>query len=359
MALSRVRAVVAIVLVATLIIPGVAQAQDPPPPPDASVSPPLAEGLAGPLGLAVVNPRTMFVGQSFSGVLSRVTRSGTRDIVTISPRGAVNGVAVSRRGLYFTTTNSDRSGTVVEAELRRRVRGGSTVVADLLEHERTTNPDGDVSYGFTDLPADCADRLPDDLGPATYEGIVDSNPYAVAVRRRNVYVADAAGNSILRVTPRGAVRTVAVLPPQPLEITEEIATTLELPDCTVGHDYLFEPVPTDVEIDRRGRLYVSTLPGGPEEPGLPPRGAVYRINPRNGRVVQVADGLVSATDLALGPAGGIYVTELFANRITRIRNGNRRTVSELPAPAAVEFHRGALYVTYDVFVSGTVARVSL
>jgi hypothetical protein len=355
----RLRVVLAIVLAVGLISPAAAHAQEPPPPRDPSVSEPLAEGLAGPLGLAVVNPRTMFVGQSFAGTLTRITRSGTTDVAVVGPRGAVNGVAVARRGVYYTATRSDREGSVVRAELYRRSRGGSTVVADLLEHEQVANPDGDVTYGFTDLSAECAALLPEDLPPANYQGIVDSNPYAVAARGRKVFVADAAANAILRVMPRGAVRTVAVLPPQPLEITADIATSLGLPECTVGEVYLFEPVPTDVEIGRGGRLFITTLPGGPEEPGLPARGAVYRVNPRNGRIVQIADGLVSATDVAIGPRGGVYVTELFADRISRIVRGTRTTVAELPAPAAVEFHRGSLYVTYDVFADGKVARVSL
>lgn len=67
--------------------------------------------------------------------------------------------------------------------------------------------------------------------------------------------------------------------------------TVEVLACVVGHEYAFEPMPTDVEIGPDGWLYVSSFPGGPEDPSLGARGAIFRINP---------------LDLHNTPAGGEY-----------------------------------------------------
>ena len=61
-----------------------------------------------------------------------------------------------------------------------------------------------------------------------------------------------------------------------------------LPACVTGLNYKFEPVPTDVEMGPDGWLYVSSLPGGPEDGSLGAQGRVYKVNPANGKVVEVA-----------------------------------------------------------------------
>jgi hypothetical protein len=124
-----------------------------------------------------------------------------------------------------------------------------------------------------------------------------------------VLVADAAGNDILRVRADGTISTVAVLPPQPTVVTADAADALGLPDCAIGLTYNFEAVPTDVEVGRDGQLYVSLLPGGPEDPNLGARGSVYAVNPQTGATHQIATGFAGATNLALGPDGTIYVAE--------------------------------------------------
>ena len=95
---------------------------------------------------------------------------------------------------------------------------------------------------------------------------------------------------------------VAVLPAQaPLVVSAEAAAANQLPDCVVGSTFIAEPVPTDVEIAGDGSLYVSTLPGGPEDPSLGARGSVYKVNPFTGRTTQIATGLAGAMNLAISP----------------------------------------------------------
>ena len=187
--------------------------------------------------------------------------------------------------------------------------------------------------------------MKDALGDqARYKGIVDSHAYSVARYKKKWVVADAGGNDLLWVTNRGKISTLAVLPSQPLKITKEIAKTLELPDCVIGVTYKYEAVPTDVEVGRDGYLYVTTLPGGPEDPSLGARGKVYRVNPHNGHIKLVASGFSGATNLALGKHGKIFVAELFGGQISVVKHGKAHKYLSLPGVVAVETDRsGALW----------------
>ena len=178
-----------------------------------------------------------------------------------------------------------------------------------------------------------------------YKGKVDSHPYATArTHSGSILVADAGGNDLLRVSKSGAISTVAVFPGQPKKVTQALHTSLGLPKCTVGHKYYFEAVPTDVEV-RGHKAYVTTLPGGPENPSLGARGKVYRVNLLNGNVKLLAKHFLGATGVAVSPSGKVYVAELFGNRISTISHHKRQTVLSVPSPAAIEWHHGKLFAT--------------
>ena len=114
---------------------------------------------------------------------------------------------------------------------------------------------------------------------------------------------------------------------------------MEAPSCA-GETYAFESVPTDVE--RVGRaLYVTTLPGGPESPALGARGSVYKI--QRGVARKVAGGFLGATNLDV-IRGRIYVSELFAGKITKLGKGGRFTRYNVPGAVAVEATRKHLYI---------------
>ena len=70
-----------------------------------------------------------------------------------------------------------------------------------------------------------------------------------------------------------------------------------------------------------GWLYVSSLPGGPEDGSLGAQGRVYKVNPKNGKVVEVARGFVSTVNVAVADNGDVYVAQLFAGSIVRIPAG--------------------------------------
>ena len=259
---TRTRGLLATGALLVVLVPGTAHANgkndghDHGGPP--TLSAPLAQGLAGPLQLAVGDDGTVYVAQDFAGVLTKIGRHGTQDIAT-NPGGEIAGVDVSDDNkVLYTSTNPDASGTVVAAALNRVRHGTSSVVADLYNYEATQNPDQVNTYGFESIPADCAAQLPAELGPPSYTGVIDSHPYAVASAGSRTYVADAAGNAILQIGRNGHISTVAVLPPQPTLIPADFATANGLPACTVGLMYDFEPVPTDVEVGHNGMLYVTT-----------------------------------------------------------------------------------------------------
>jgi hypothetical protein len=113
--------------------------------------------------------------------------------------------------------------------------------------------------------------------------------------------------------------------------------------------HTFEPVPTDVEVGPHGHLYVTTLPGGLEDPRLGAFGSVYRVTPWNGHVERLGTGFAGATNLAVAPNGTVYVAELFGGRISKLVDGGPQTVAEVPLPAAVEWAKGKLYATIDIF----------
>jgi glucose/arabinose dehydrogenase len=325
----------------------------------ATVSAPIADGFAGPLQIAVGQPGGVYVAQDFAGVLTKLGKKGDRTDLVSAPGSEVAGVAAGGNGNVFYSTTFE-SQERFHAEVRRVLPNGKvSTLADVGAYEAAVNPDAGATYGFAGISADCAAQLPPEAGPPSYTGIVDSHPYALALAPDGgVLVADAAANDILRVRPNGRIETVAVLPPQPFVVTAEAAAANGFPDCTVGLTYSFEPVPTDVEVGPDGMLYVSLLPGGPEDPSLGARGAVYVVNPQTGASHKLAGGFAGATSLAVGAGGAVYVSELFADEIAVVRGGTTVDTIPLSQPAAVEYADGVLYASTQVFGNGAVVTIT-
>jgi len=315
---------------------------------------PLAQGLVGPTQIDVEGD-AVYVTQAFIGAVTKVHADGSTHNL-VQEQGFVSGVAAADDGsVVYNFAGGDENGPI--SQLKRVMPSGETeVIADLWQHERTTNPDGHLTYGFRGLSRECAAQVPDYVpGARGYKGILESNPYAIAdAPGGGWYVADAAANAVLKVTGDGSVSTVYVSRPQPVTITAEIAEGIGLPDCTAGHDYRFESVPTDVEVSRKGTLFVSLLPGGPEGPQLGARGKVVRVNPATGEDRTILTRLAGATNVALAPHRRIFATELFGGRVVK---ANRRTgevvgTYEMKLPAAVEYADGKLYITKTIGGNG-------
>jgi hypothetical protein len=188
-------------------------------------------------------------------------------------------------------------------KLLRARHGAKRVVADITAFECANDPDGQ--------------------GP-------ESNPYSVfALSNRTQVVADAAGDSILKVR-NGKVSLLAVIPPSPN-----------------GTDQ----VPTSVVRGPDGAYYVGTLAEGAGNGGA----NVWRIVPGQGPEVFV-DGLTTVVDIDFGPDPSLYASQLvtdvtsedFGGAVVRVRpNGQRTVLGEgslfLPGGVAVS-RRGHVYV---------------
>lgn len=298
------------------------------------------DGVLAPFQLAV-DGGDVYASDGFLGTLTRY-RAGRKTVLASVEGGGLSGVDVVKGGRSWAYTSSTPDGRTL---LTITARGQRDVVADLGAYEARRNPDQDVTYGVVAGSNPCANAAFEQVtgGPARYTGIVESNPYAVAALPDGAWaVADAAGNSILRVDGKGRISTIAVAPRRPLKITRALAASVGLPSCTVGVTYAFEGVPTDVEVGRAGALYFTSLPGGPEDPSLGARGAVFQINPYGG-VKWVAAGFLGATNLAVD-GGTMYVTELFAGKVTAIRGPRRWTAYRVDRPLSVETDGRRLYI---------------
>lgn len=348
------RALTATAAAATALLlaasPAAAHAGKPSPRPPAVTD--VAGGLVTPLTLAAGPRGTTFVTQNFAGLLTSVGRDGSASVLYAGPEGSdVGGVSFAGRTVTFTETilagpqePVDSTVKTLRVDRNGAPAGPARTLVNLRSWENTHNPDGDVTYGLRHAPQSCLDEFPEDM-PGRYEGIQDSHPYATTTRHGTTYVADAGMNAVVSVSDRGRVRTVAVLPAQPVRVTEEAAAANGLPDCAVGLTYWFEPVPTDVEVGPHGTLYVTTLPGGPEDASLGARGAVYTVDPRWGSVHRIASGFLGATNVAVSPRGDVYVAELFGGTISQATHRGNRTVVEAPLPAGLEWHHGDLLAT--------------
>jgi hypothetical protein len=279
---------------------------------------------------------TVWWTDGFAGKISRL-RNGHKKVVA---NVAADGVAVSGKKLAYTVTPGNSFSRLVV-----RQPGHKAKVVNIRRFERTHNPDGGVHYGILSNYSQCAADFfnSQQPGSARYKGITDSHPYQVEALPNGAWaIAEAAGNNILKVNKHGKISVVALLPRQPITFTQQMVTAMGAPQCLVGVRYAFEPVPTDVERDGGGNLWVSTLPGGPEDPSLGARGAVYKIT-KHGRVIRIHGGFAGATNLAVWK-GKVYVAELFGGRISTIRNGRIVTAQQVNSPVAVEATKHKLFV---------------
>jgi hypothetical protein len=310
----------------------------------------ISNAYIAPLQFAV-NSRSIFVTDSAKSALFKVGQTAP---VAMGPAsnpanqeqsGDTSGVAIQNGTIAYNTTTADHQDTRLNI-----LRHGHTRVVSLSSFERKYNPDKRNHYGSTGkVSSACAAEI-GKQAPVSYTGQYDSHPYAIAALGNDSWaVADAGGNDILKVDGHGHVSLIAVLPVQQLKVTKAVAATLGAPDC-VGITYGLEPVPTDVEVGPHGKLYVTTLPGGPDGPGIPPMGSVYAVG--HGWTHRVATGFVAATNLAVSPGGRIYVAELGAGAIATVNHGHPRAFASLPGVAGVEWANGHLYASTAPAVTG-------
>jgi hypothetical protein len=305
----------------------------------------LTDQVFGPFNLEIRGGKVL-VADGFTGVVSRVNPNGNLSTVASSPfdGGDVLGVASGDGALAWTgSAPTDQPFTNGDQVLTVRRPGQADQHIDITAFEHSHNPDRKNFYGTHSTDPCVTSFLEAATGaPAGYHGVKDSHAFSIAYAGNGGwYVADAAANDILKVSRSGHISVVKVLPPQPLTLTAEQADAMGAPACVVGVTYGFEPVPTDVEVSG-GKLYVSTLPGGPEDPSLGARGSVYTMDRDGSHLRRLARGFLGATNLAVG-GGHVYVSELFAGQVSKVVDGHGVPVASLPGPLGLEYSGGNLY----------------
>ncbi|CAN5191661.1 hypothetical protein BH24ACT1_BH24ACT1_03620 [soil metagenome] len=312
----------------------------------------LLSGLSSPKGLATAPGDSLLIGQGAFGppgpILRHMVDSG--DTVEITEPVNVTDVAPGRGSGW----------ALSEGTLYRFDRRGSlTPVADIPAYQET-DPD------------------PEDLEDFPTE----SNPYGLAaLPSGDALVADAAGNDLLRITPRGQITTVA-------RFDVEIVSTDHLPpDFGLPPQMPTESVPTGVTVGSDGFVYVGELKGFPFRPGS---SKVWKIDPdAEGALCstttpgpscsRAAGGFTAIQDIAIDLANrSLYVYEFAAGGILEFESGfgtgefppavllkvtgaNERTelvAGELSEPGGVAVDgNGDVYVTDGLFSEGRLLQI--
>ena len=209
--------------------------------------------------------------------------------------------------------------------------GDATVVADLVAFEEAEDPDA---------------GLPGTTGP-------DSNPYGLAFDGTDALVADAGGNSLIRVTANGTMTLEALFPPTFVDPPPFIPAPGQIP---------MQAVPTSVEVDG-DRILVSQLTGFPFPLGGADIFAIEDVVVDGQSVTSVTtalDGFTNVIDMAIADDGTIYVLEFAATSLldpagpqaalVQVRTDGTRKVllygAELPVPGGVAVGSdGMVYVS--------------
>lgn len=333
-----------------LVTPGTAVAQ--------SGMTTVAIGLDSPRGLAFAPDGSLYVAEAghggsgpcfagpeggnvcfgTSGAVSRIGHHGkvwrvVRGLGSIGDEGtgtnAIGPSDVAFRGhnLYFTVglgadpairAGLPQPGPRQNGWLLRTSRHGPRAVADVAGFEATANPDG---------------------------GAPDSNPQSVLTTWLGQLVADAGGNSLVRVSPSGRVSTVATFPDQLVDAPPDLG----LPP---GTKIPMQAVPTSVVRGPDGAYYVGTLTGFPFQVGA---ARVYRVVPGRAPTVY-AGGFTNVIDIAFGPDRALYVLEIAHNgllsgdptgALLRVRHGSSEIVASagLTTPGGLAVRGRSAYVS--------------
>lgn len=255
-------------------------------------------------------------------ILTQGRRSGTNDIVEFTTPDGVTPIhgmaAIGQRNIVAARGGLDRA---ANAAVVRITPAGSRVIADIETFETENDPDLFAIEDWKD-PVCAMASGPFTPGP-------QSNPYGLASASESTFlVADAAGNTLLRVDSDGDVELVALFTPPTAGADGEGGASatpgswLEFPfdagtpddpedDPTEGNCYV-QPVPNSVAVGEDGYMYVGELTGV----GALGVSRVWRIEPgTTGAVCPSEDcemafnGFTSIIDMGFGPDGYLYVVE--------------------------------------------------
>ena len=215
-----------------------------------------------------------------------------------------------------------RMGTLIQT---RRHHHGFRTIADLAAWEATNNPINNP----------------------------DSDPAGMLYQHGKYVVADAGGNTVLKVNRRGDIRLLAKFEDRQVDAPP----FLGLPP---GTQIPMQAVPTSVATKGYdGAYYISELTGFPFPTGA---ANIYRINPRNGKRTVYASGLTNVTDLAFR-GRTLYAVQISTKgllegpigSVVRVKRGgstpadHKPLLSEVPAPYGIAIRGNSAYIATHRF----------
>jgi sugar lactone lactonase YvrE len=291
-------------------------------------------GVGGENKMTVTSPETGEPTEVTYGDTARVVQvaaDGTQTVAATLPSvlfgqeasggsrlALLNGVLYASSGGWDSASQPEGAAPKFAA-IVKIADGQATEVAQTWPLEKDTNPDGHI---------------------------LESHPYGLAAGADDMlYVADAGGNTALKVDPtNGAVSVLAVFAGLPGP----------MPNPARGGASELDPVPTGITFDQAGNLYVAFLPGAPFPAGA---AKVVKVAP-DGSVSDYAAGLSMVTDLRTGPDGQLYAVQMGqftqqgpvpnSGSIARIKAGGASEVvlSGLSFPTSIDFNAaGDAYIT--------------
>jgi hypothetical protein len=325
---------------------------------DSSSARVLLKDLNSPKGLALIDRKTLAIGQGAFGppspALSYVFKGTGKGTVTnlTDPVNIVD-VAVTPDGAGWAIGG--------DAVLYRQAPGGP--IAKVLDIAAYQKADPDPYNNPVEDPA-------------------ETNPFSLAALKSNdVLLSDAAGNDVIRVKPDGTAWTVA-------RWVREMIKTDRLGDPTLPAKLPAEAVPTSIAIGPDGWAYVGQLVGFPGRPGsahiwrVNPNGedALCDINHRTRSCKAWKSNFTSIIDLAFQPgtwnlyvyeiarAGWLKFEEGFAPGgkfpaavLLEVRPGHARrelVKGKLSQPGGIVVTRaGEIFVTDGMFTGGRLLRI--
>jgi hypothetical protein len=230
-----------------------------------------------------------------------------------------------------------------------------TIAGDLI-----TSPPGRVDPKvIADFAAFEAAHNPDrGRGPGTRFGdpSIDSDPYAFVAYRGGYAVADAAGNDLLWVSPKGSISVIAVFPTQTVRLTAAERAAIGAPALK---SISVQSVPTSVTVGPDGALYVGELTGVPFAPG---KARVWRVS--GSKTSLYASGFTNISDLAFD-GKNLLVLELTTKGLLAKRShgalirlapdGRRKTIAAagLVDPSGLAVANGSIYISNNGLFPGT------
>jgi hypothetical protein len=219
---------------------------------------------------------------------------GDTELIASIP-GVSDVIQTGRREYFLVTGEGERGpddGPCPAMAFCRIKNGNITLVADILEWELENDPDG-------------SGNVPDE------DSI--SNPFDLAKLSNKFLVADAGGNSILKISKNGNIQLMAVLPPEDLS-TDPLKEAVGCPTpadpelafiCGLPPIIPADAVATTATVGPDGAIYAGELKGFPATPGT---SRVWRIE-RDARDAQCGTDTDECTQVNAPPFTSIIEME--------------------------------------------------